>query len=77
MLDLARILRGFRDGDDLPAVLVFCESDPSGIHLIHGVHRWRASLAFGYSQIPAISLERWEAEEAGYQRPAPDSESTR
>ena len=34
--DLAKILRGFRDGDDIPPVLAFCEPDPPGIHLIHG-----------------------------------------
>jgi len=75
--DLAKILRGFRDGDDIPPVLAFCEPDPPGIRLIHGAHRWRASLAFGFAQIPAISVDRWEAEEAGYQRPSPSSGSTR
>jgi len=75
--DLARILRGFRDGAPMPAILVFCETEPPGIHLIHGAHRWRASLAFGFTQIPAILLERWEAEEAGYQRPAPGSGTVR
>jgi hypothetical protein len=63
---LASILRGFRDNDDISPVIAFRETDPPGIHLIHGAHRWRASLVWGFAPIPAILVTRTEAEEAGY-----------
>jgi hypothetical protein len=63
---LASILRGFRDRSDIAPVIAFREVNPPGIHLLHGAHRWRASLAFGFTAIPAILVTRTEAEDAGY-----------
>ena len=67
---LASVLRGFRDNCEMRPVIVFCESDLPGVHLLNGTHRWRASFAFGFAQIPAISVDHWQAEEAGYQSPS-------
>lgn len=55
MLDTAKlkqILCGFRDGDDIAPVEAFYEQDKRVFHLLDGAHRWRASLAYGYVQIP-------------------------
>ena len=60
---LASILRGFRDNDDIPPVEVFCEPDPPAVHLLHGAHRWRASLTFGFSQLPCEPKTRSFAKE--------------
>jgi hypothetical protein len=70
---LRRILLGFRDSDDIPAVEAFYEPSTAEFHLLDGVHRWRASLAFGFPQIPCELKSRDFAEVArGYrtqQRP--------
>jgi hypothetical protein len=46
-------------------VNAFGELNTLCIHLLHGAHRWRASLAFGFARMPAILAARTEAEEAG------------
>lgn len=67
---LKRILLGFRDGDDIPPVEVFYEPHTTGFHLLDGAHRWRASLAFGFPQIPCELKTREFAEVArGYRTP--------
>jgi hypothetical protein len=64
---LKRILVGFRDGDDIPPVEVFYEPRTTEFHLLDGAHRWRASLAFGFPQIPCEFKTRNFAEVArGY-----------
>jgi hypothetical protein len=67
---LRRILLGFRDGDDIPPVEVFYEPRKTEFHLLDGAHRWRASLAFGFPQIPCELKTRDYAEVArGYRAP--------
>jgi hypothetical protein len=67
---LRRILLGFRDGDDIPPVEVFYEPRTTEFHLLDGAHRWRASLAFGFPQIPCEFKTRNFAEVArGYRTP--------
>jgi hypothetical protein len=67
---LKRILVGFRDGDDIPPVEVFYEPRTTEFHLLDGAHRWRASLAFGFPQIPCELKTRDFAEVArGYRTP--------
>ena len=67
---LRQILRGFRDGDDIPPVEAFYEPSKAEFHLLDGVHRWRASLAFGFPQIPCELKTRNFAEVArGYRTP--------
>jgi hypothetical protein len=67
---LRRILLGFRDGDDIPPVEVFYEPRMTEFHLLDGAHRWRASLAFGFHQIPCELKTRDFAEVArGYRTP--------
>jgi len=64
---LRRILRGFRDGDDIPPVDVFHDAGLAATHLLGGMHRWRASLAFGFVMIPCNPHSRSDAEGAfGY-----------
>jgi hypothetical protein len=64
---LRRILLGFRNGDDIPPVEVFYEPSTTEFHLLDGAHRWRASLAFGFPQIPCELKTRDFAEVArGY-----------
>jgi hypothetical protein len=67
---LKRILLGFRDGDNIPPVEAFYEPRTTHFHLLDGVHRWRASLAFGFPQIPCELKTRDFAEVArGYRTP--------
>jgi hypothetical protein len=67
---LKQILLGFRDGDDIPPVEAFYEPRTTEFHLLDGVHRWRASLAFGFPQIPCELKTRDFAEVArGYRTP--------
>jgi hypothetical protein len=62
-----RILLGFRDGDDIPPVEAFYEPRTTDFHLLDGEHRWRASLAYGFPQIPCELKTREFAEVArGY-----------
>lgn len=69
---IRQILRGFRDGDDIAAVEAFYEPSTTEFHLLDGVHRWRASLAFGFRQIPCELKTREFAEVArGYRARAP------
>jgi hypothetical protein len=67
---LKRILCGFRDGDDIPAVEAFYEPLTREFHLLDGTHRWKACLAFGFAQIPCELKTRDFAEVArGYRSP--------
>jgi hypothetical protein len=67
---LKKILLGFRDGDDIPPVEAFYEPRTTEFHLLDGAHRWRASLAFGFRQIPCELKSRDFAEVArGYRTP--------
>jgi hypothetical protein len=67
---LKQILLGFRDDDDIPPVEAFYEPRTTQFHLLDGVHRWRASLAFGFPQIPCELKTRDFAEVArGYRTP--------
>lgn len=67
---IRRILLGFRDGDDIPPVEVFYEPQTTEFHLLDGLHRWRASFAFGFPQIPCELTTREFAEVArGYRTP--------
>ena len=62
-----QILRGFRDGDDIAPVEAFYEPTTTEFHLLDGLHRWRASLACGFRQIPCELKTREFAEVArGY-----------
>lgn len=66
---LAKILQGFRDGDSIPAVDVFHESEmePRGYRLLNGMHRWRAAQAVGYVAMPCRLVEReWAEVACGY-----------
>lgn len=63
---LVKILRGFRDGADLPPVVAYAEATAGAIELLQGVHRWRASLAYGFTYIPCVLVSLTEALEAGY-----------
>ena len=63
--DLVRILKGFRDSDDIPPVPIYHEPVSGRIYLLDGMHRWRASLAIGFPLFPAILCTRTEAEECG------------
>jgi hypothetical protein len=58
---LLQILRGFRDGDDIPPVSIFHEPEPPLTYLLDGIHRLRASLAFGYVSIPVRPWSRADA----------------
>jgi hypothetical protein len=60
--DLAKILRGFKDGDAIPPVDVFYDADNATTNLLHGAHRWKASLAFGFTLIPCKAMSREDAE---------------
>jgi hypothetical protein len=72
-VSLAKILKGFRDGDSIPAVDVFHESEmePRGCRLLNGMHRWRAAQAIGYVAMPCRLVERKRAEVACCYPPLP------
>jgi hypothetical protein len=59
---LRRLLRGVRDGDDLPPVVVFREPGAATAALLDGLHRLRVSLALGFVSIPATQPSRDDAE---------------
>jgi hypothetical protein len=62
---LRSLLRGVRDGDNLPPVVVFREPGAVSAALLDGLHRYWVSVALGFSSIPAIQVSRKDAE-AGY-----------
>jgi hypothetical protein len=51
---LRRLLCGVRDGADLPPVVIFREPQAATATLLDGLHRYRLSLALGFTLIPAI-----------------------
>jgi hypothetical protein len=59
-----RILRGFRERLALPPVAAF-RYRKGAVRLLHGLHRVRASLAYGFIEIPATLVSPGEAEEYG------------
>jgi hypothetical protein len=59
---LISILTAIRDDVPLPPVVVFREPGASTATLLDGVHRWRASLALGFSSIPCTQPSREDAE---------------
>lgn len=59
---LASVLRGFKDGDAIPPVVVFREPEADTATLLDGLHRLRASAAVGYTMIPCTQPSRGDAE---------------
>jgi len=59
---LRSLLRGLRDGAELPPIIVFREPCAASAVLLDGMHRWRLSLALGFAAIPAIQPTRDDAE---------------
>jgi hypothetical protein len=48
---------------------VFYEQEEDQLILLDGMHRWRASLAYGFAEIPCLLMTReWAAEFRGYVR---------
>lgn len=62
----ASILRGFRDGAYFKPVPVYHDAKARVFDLRDGTHRWRCSLAYGFTQIPCLLLTLDEALETGY-----------
>jgi hypothetical protein len=58
---LADILRGFRDGDEIPPIEVY--ADAGTHHVLDGLHRLKASGAYGFTMIPCEPKTRAFAEE--------------
>lgn len=56
------LLRGVRDGVELPPIVVFREPGAATAALLDGLHRWRVSLALGFLAIPATQPSRDDAE---------------
>jgi hypothetical protein len=63
---LARILQGFRERATLPPVLAYHDAHRDVFDLIQGTHRWRCSLAYGFTRLPCLLVTLPEALEAGY-----------
>jgi hypothetical protein len=62
------LLRGLRDGADIPPVEVYYDPDDATVNLTDGLHRWRVSLALGFSSIPCKPVQRaFAIEFRGYQ----------
>jgi hypothetical protein len=59
---LRSLLRGVRDGHDLPPVVVFREPGAAAAALLDGLHRLRISVALGFVSIPATQPSRDDAE---------------
>jgi hypothetical protein len=57
-----RLLSGVRDGAALPPVVIFREPGAATATLLDGLHRYRLSLALGFTLIPAIQPTRDDAE---------------
>lgn len=68
---LSSLLRGVRDGDDLPPIVVYREPGAARAMLLDGLHRLRVSLALGFVSIPATQPSREDAE-LGYCYRRPD-----
>jgi ParB-like chromosome segregation protein Spo0J len=64
---LVNILNGFRHGQSIPPVEVFYEPKTDELVLLDGMHRWRASLAYGFAELPCLMMTReWAEEFRGY-----------
>jgi hypothetical protein len=64
---LVKILTGFRYGHSIPPVEVFYESQTDELILLDGMHRWRASLGYGFAELPCLMMTRvWAEEFRGY-----------
>ena len=64
---LVNILNGFRHGHSIPPVEVFHETETDELILLDGMHRWRASLAYGFAELPCLMMTReWAEEFRGY-----------
>jgi hypothetical protein len=59
-----RILQGFRERAAFPPVVAFRHRS-GAVRLLQGLHRVRASLAYGFIEIPATLISPGEAEEHG------------
>jgi hypothetical protein len=59
------LLRGIREGLELPPILVHRAAGVANACLVHGMHRWRVSVALGYRLIPCLLLTDDEAAEYG------------
>ena len=59
---LRSLLRGVRDGADLPPIIVFREPGAAVATLLDGLHRVRLSLAVGFAVIPTTQTSREDAE---------------
>jgi hypothetical protein len=67
---LVNILNGFRHGHSIPPVEVFYEPETDELILLDGMHRWRASLAYGFADLPCLMMTReWAEEFRGYVPP--------
>ncbi len=54
--ELASSLRGFRDGAYFKPVPAYHDAKARVFDLRDGTHRWRCSLAYGFTQIPCLLL---------------------
>ena len=59
------ILRGIRDGAELPPVELHPIRGANRLRLYHGMHRWRVAVALGYTAIPATLMSANAAESLG------------
>jgi hypothetical protein len=55
---LVNILNGFRYRHSIPPVEVFHEPATDELILLDGMHRWRASLAYGFAELPCLMMSR-------------------
>jgi hypothetical protein len=62
------LLRGVSDGDVIPPVVVYRDAAASVVTLLDGFHRWRISLALGFTDIPC-KLVTSEVAELVYRYP--------
>jgi hypothetical protein len=58
---VVNILNGFRHGHGIP-VEVFYEPETDEFIFLDGMHRWRASLAYGFAELPCLMIDRDWAE---------------
>jgi hypothetical protein len=51
---LALILRAFSKGCDIEGVTAYGDEQGGVVDLLNGMHRWRCSLAYGFSHLPCL-----------------------
>ena len=68
---------GFRHGHSTPPVEVFYEPETDELILLDGMHWWRASLAYGFAELPCLAVTRERAEEFRGYAPRPQSSARR